>query len=184
MCLAQGPKRSDVGEARTRGPSVSNQALYHCATALPHICTKLSCISSKIVNIYWSISSNICFGAKKNRLIETVLLSTHNICFGSKIRKMLVGMPCGHLLGKGWPLGSRLWCLIVTLSLSHWYPGWGVVLECTDSWYLPSFLLRSLSTVLSPPEDSRIQELFKTFEWFSVLLKADLIFKDFSSKPS
>ena len=27
-------------------------------------------------------------------------------------------MPCGHLLGKGWPLGSRLWCLIVSLSLS------------------------------------------------------------------
>ena len=28
-------------------------------------------------------------------------------------------MPCGHLLGKGWPLGSRLWCLIRKLSLSH-----------------------------------------------------------------
>ena len=30
---------------------------------------------------------------------------------------------CGHLLGKGWPLGSRLWCLTVSLSLSHqvWY---------------------------------------------------------------
>ena len=27
-------------------------------------------------------------------------------------------MPCGHLLGKGWPLGSRLWCLIVNLLLS------------------------------------------------------------------
>ena len=26
-------------------------------------------------------------------------------------------MPCGHLLGKGWPHGSRLWCLIVTMSL-------------------------------------------------------------------
>ena len=50
-------------------------------------------------------------------------------------------MPCGHLLGKGWPLGSRLWCLIVTLSLSHWYPGSGVVLDCIDSWYFPSFLL-------------------------------------------
>ena len=50
-------------------------------------------------------------------------------------------MPCGHLLGKGWPLGSRLWCLIVTLSLSHWYPGSGVVLGCIDSWSLPSFLL-------------------------------------------
>ena len=50
-------------------------------------------------------------------------------------------MPCGHLLGKGWPLGSRLWCLIVKLSISHWYPGSGVLLDCIDSLYLPSFLL-------------------------------------------
>ena len=35
MCLAQGPQRSDAGEAWTRGPSVSIQALYHWATALP-----------------------------------------------------------------------------------------------------------------------------------------------------
>ena len=35
MCLAQGPERSDAGETRTRGPSVSSQALYHRATALP-----------------------------------------------------------------------------------------------------------------------------------------------------
>ena len=34
MCLAQGPQRSDAGEARTRGPLVSSQALYHWATAL------------------------------------------------------------------------------------------------------------------------------------------------------
>ena len=27
MCLAQGPQRSDAGEVRTRGPSVSSQAL-------------------------------------------------------------------------------------------------------------------------------------------------------------
>ena len=33
MCLAQGPQRSDAGEAWTRGPSVSSQALYHCAPA-------------------------------------------------------------------------------------------------------------------------------------------------------
>ena len=44
-------------------------------------------------------------------------------------------MPCGHMLGKCWPLGSRLWCLIVKLSLSHWYPESGVVLDCIDSWY-------------------------------------------------
>ena len=35
MCLAQGPQRSDTGEAQTRGLSVSSQALYHWATALP-----------------------------------------------------------------------------------------------------------------------------------------------------
>ena len=35
MCLAQGLQHSDAGEARTRGPSVSSQALYHWATALP-----------------------------------------------------------------------------------------------------------------------------------------------------
>ena len=28
-------------------------------------------------------------------------------------------LPCGHLLAKGWPLASCLWCLIVLLSLSH-----------------------------------------------------------------
>ena len=35
MCLAQGPQGSDAGEAWTRGPLVSSQALYHWATALP-----------------------------------------------------------------------------------------------------------------------------------------------------
>ena len=37
----------------------------------------------KIINIFLPISFNICFGAQKNRVIETVLLSTHNIiCCG------------------------------------------------------------------------------------------------------
>ena len=36
----------------------------------------------KIVNIFLPISISISFGAQKNLLIETVLLSTHNICFG------------------------------------------------------------------------------------------------------
>ena len=35
MCLAQGQQHSDSGEARTRGLSVSSQALYHWAIALP-----------------------------------------------------------------------------------------------------------------------------------------------------
>ena len=38
----------------------------------------------KIENIFLSICFNIkfAFSAQKNRLIETVLLSTHNKCFG------------------------------------------------------------------------------------------------------
>ena len=40
---------------------------------------------------------------------------------------------CGHLLGKGCPFDIRLWCLSVSLSLSHWYPGSGVVLDCINS---------------------------------------------------
>ena len=35
MCLAQGPQRSDAGEVRTQGPSVSSQALYRWATVFP-----------------------------------------------------------------------------------------------------------------------------------------------------
>ena len=59
-------------------------------------------------------------------------------------------VPCGHLLGKGWPLSSRLWCLTVSLFLSHWYPGSGVVLDCIDSLSLhPYLLLLPLSEVHS-----------------------------------
>ena len=50
-------------------------------------------------------------------------------------------VPCDHLLGKGWPLVSRLWCLTVSWLLSHWYPGSGVVLDCIDSWSLHPNLL-------------------------------------------
>ena len=53
-------------------------------------------------------------------------------------------VPCGHLLGKGCLLGSCLWCLTVSLSLSHWYPGSGVVLDCIDSWSLHPYLHKSI----------------------------------------
>ena len=38
MCLAQGPQRSDAGEAQAYGLSFSSQAFYHWATALPVKC--------------------------------------------------------------------------------------------------------------------------------------------------
>ena len=42
-------------------------------------------------------------------------------------------VPCGHLLGKGSPLDSRLWCPTVSLSRSHRCPGSVVVLDCIGS---------------------------------------------------
>ena len=57
-----------------------------------------------------------------------------HLCFyyNAFVRVCLL-VPCGRLLGKGLPFGSRLRCLIVKLSLSHWYPGSGVGLDCIDS---------------------------------------------------
>ena len=50
-------------------------------------------------------------------------------------------LPCGHLLRKGWPLGSCWWCLLYFCHFPMLYPGSGVVLDCIVSWSLPSFLL-------------------------------------------
>ena len=57
--------------------------------------------------------------------------------------------PCGHLLGKGWPLG----CLVcdVFLCFCHfptWCPGSGVVFDCINSWYFLSSLLEILMKLL------------------------------------
>ena len=42
-----------------------------------------------IVNIFLSISLNMCLGAQKTRISETVLLRTNNICFCWDIRKII-----------------------------------------------------------------------------------------------
>ena len=52
----------------------------------------------KNVIIFLSISLNVCLDAQKNRLIVTILLSTHNICFGWGIRKN--NFQIGQLLEK------------------------------------------------------------------------------------
>ena len=40
---------------------------------------------------------------------------------------------CGHLLGKGLTSWLSFVVSSVSLSLSHWYPGSGVLLDCIDS---------------------------------------------------
>ena len=62
------------------------------------------------------------------------------VCYA--VVRVCLYVPCGHVLGKGLPLGSLLWCLTVSLSLSHWYPGSGVVLDlsipdlCTFTYFI------------------------------------------------
>ena len=77
----------------------------------------------KIVNIFLPIIFSIFFGCikepshwdgSKNRLIETVLLSTHNICFGWKIRKLFF---CYALSTK--VQGPELQCLLKAISHTH-----------------------------------------------------------------
>ena len=80
MCLAQGPQRSDAGEARTRGPSVSSQALYHWATALPNtVSCQTFCynLHNRYINeldqkqVYYNNSNN-----DNNKKVQTTISST------------------------------------------------------------------------------------------------------------
>ena len=67
MCLAQGPQRSDAGEARTRGPSVSSQAL---ATTEP--------LRSPYVLMCWCDSNMSDLGWKvKGQPWPLVLITSH-----------------------------------------------------------------------------------------------------------
>ena len=65
--------------------------------------------------------------------MRKVLTAPALIAYEKRLIQVCLYVLCGHLLGKGLPLGSRLSCLTVSLSLSHWYPGSGVVLDCIDS---------------------------------------------------
>ena len=52
-----------------------------CTSFLTETINKI--FDHRFANIFLLLELNICvLGAPKNRLIETVLLSTHNICFG------------------------------------------------------------------------------------------------------
>ena len=62
--------------------------------------------------------------------------------------------------------GLTLRCLIVSLPLSHRYPGSGVVLDCIDSWFLHPYLLHQLSeTFISECSfDTPINSLWTSFK--------------------
>ena len=48
-----------------------------------------------------------------------------------------------------WPTSWPLFVMVLMIfTLSHWYPGTGVVLYCIDSWSLLSFLLEYVAAFL------------------------------------
>ena len=97
-------QHNDSGETRTKDLSIQSQTLHHWVTAL-------------------------LFGLFKNGNVwKYFMYFLSCVCY--VLVRVCLFVPCGHLLGKSRPLGSRLWCLTVSLSLSHWYPGSGVVLDC------------------------------------------------------
>ena len=82
----------------------------------------------------------------------------YGFCFCFAFVCVCLLMLCSHLLGKGWPHCSPLWCLIVKLSLSH---GSGVVLNCIDSWSLPSFLICLQFMIVTLPDHTHLLFLIK-----------------------
>ena len=57
--------------------------------------------------------------------------------------------PCGHLLGKGWPLGSLVCDVFYVLSLSHMVFWVGCGTWLFDFWSLPSSLLLQYNKPIS-----------------------------------
>ena len=60
-----------------------------------------------------------CVDAQTDLNLHRTQLDTGSFEFSYTFLSVCLYVPCGHLLGKGWHLGSRLWCLTVNLSLSH-----------------------------------------------------------------
>ena len=55
-------------------------------------------------------------------------------CVCYTLLRVCLYVPCGHMLGKGWPLGSRFWCPTVSLSLSIGILGqvWYLIVSIPD----------------------------------------------------
>ena len=93
MCLAQGPQRIDAGEARTRGPSVSSQALYNWAAALPEYSMIVKLLTEHFFE-FLSLKEG-CRGSSESTLVKLLEIS----CRRSNIIQLL-----GHCIATWYPM--------------------------------------------------------------------------------
>ena len=70
---------------------------------------------------------NVCFNAVLLLWIIYILLSC--VCY--VFVRVCLFVPCGHLLGRA-DLLALVCGVLLSLSLSHWYPRSGVVLDCIE----------------------------------------------------
>ena len=71
------------------------------------------------------------------------LLCLSFVCYA--FVRVCLYVPCGHLLGKGWPLGFRLWCLTVSIGIlgQVWYLVVSISDLCTLTYFVDSTVISS-----------------------------------------
>ena len=101
------------------------------------------------MRLVWALQWSVFAGCSRRALL-TWIIYVFLSCVCCAFVRACKCVPCGRLLGVGG--GGRLasWLSFVesdvSLSLSHWYPGSGVVLDCIDSWSLhPTFFYYTVS---------------------------------------
>ena len=101
-----------------RADLLADMCVFLCFVAFPNVSWSTSEIRARLAPQNWFKSSS-----KKNTdrfklvLLVWIICVIYVLCLSCFHVCSL--LPCGHLLGKCWPLGPCLWCLIVFLSLSH-----------------------------------------------------------------
>ena len=88
-------------------------------------------------------------------------------CFCHAFVRVWLLMPCGHLLGKGWPLGSRLWCL--TFQLVSWVR-WCLIVSIHNICHLSYFQY----------SEYELQIFFKILQCFRLKPVYYFCFEDFN----
>ena len=78
MCLAEGSQHSDASEARTHGPMVPSQPLYHWVTALPTPCIEKFITSLPMAGI-----------KGKNPVVELLKLKLDSPCDLSTVHMII-----------------------------------------------------------------------------------------------
>ena len=144
----------DVDEATNIGPDLIGAVwswfqMFVC-TGILAIDVSISCISltkrpiSRLCSKQCGPVSN-CYPRSGLNRIRNVCLSVRRLC--ARLFICALWSPAG----KGLTSWLSFVVSSVSLSLSHWYPGSGVVLDCIDSWSLQPyyFVANSLDTNLT-----------------------------------